>query len=181
MLGACETKLFELADIASKARKQKPTAISPIAFEAVQKFDAIFALERSINGLSPAARVAARRQDIAPLVNDLIDWMKRERGKLSRQGVSYPRYIGGEYPRYIGGERNGSLEDCGGIPGFYELLEAIANPTHPNHAHLKEWAGDYDPELIRSAPDQISLGRIANRRNAAKASLTKKKRFGSAA
>ena len=35
--------------------------ISPIAFETVQKFDAIFALERSINGSSPEARVAARR------------------------------------------------------------------------------------------------------------------------
>jgi transposase len=29
-------------------------------------------------------RVAARREDIAPLVNDLIDWMRRERAKLSR-------------------------------------------------------------------------------------------------
>src|SRR5256885_13425429 len=38
-------KLFELADIASKARIRKPATISPIAFEAVQKFDAIFALE----------------------------------------------------------------------------------------------------------------------------------------
>jgi hypothetical protein len=62
MLGACETKLFELADIASKARKQKPTAISPIAFEAVQKFDAIFALERSINGLSPRGRAPQRHR-----------------------------------------------------------------------------------------------------------------------
>jgi transposase len=77
-------KLFELADIASKARNQKPTTISPIAFDAVRKMDAIFVLERSINGLSPAQRVAARRQEIAPLVNDLIDWMKRERGRLSR-------------------------------------------------------------------------------------------------
>jgi transposase len=76
-------KLFELADIASKARNQKPTAISPIAFEAVRKMDAIFMLERSING-QPEARVAARRKDIAPLVDDLIDWMKRERAKLSR-------------------------------------------------------------------------------------------------
>src|ERR1700758_638635 len=41
-------------------------------------------LERSINGVSPEARMAARRRDIAPLVNDLIEWMKRERGKLSR-------------------------------------------------------------------------------------------------
>ena len=77
-------KLFELADIASKARKGKPSTISPIAFEAVSKFDAIFALERSINGLSPETRVAARRKDIAPLVNELIEWMKRERAKLSR-------------------------------------------------------------------------------------------------
>jgi hypothetical protein len=36
------------------------------------------------NGLSPEQRVAVRRRDIAPLVDDLIDWMKRERGKLSR-------------------------------------------------------------------------------------------------
>src|SRR5206468_2842067 len=35
-------------------------------------------------GSSLEARVAARRKDVAPLVNDLIDWMKRERAKLSR-------------------------------------------------------------------------------------------------
>jgi transposase len=77
-------KLFELADIAAKARKQKPTTVSPIAFEAVRKMDAIFMLERSINGFSPAERVSARRRDIAPLVGDLIDWMKWERVKFSR-------------------------------------------------------------------------------------------------
>src|ERR1700694_1727974 len=63
-------KLFELADIASKVRKGKPTTISPIAFEAVSKFDAIFALERSINGSSPEERVAGGRKGIAPLWND---------------------------------------------------------------------------------------------------------------
>ena len=76
-------KLFELADIASKARNQKPTMISPIAFEAVRKMDVIFMLERSINGLTPEQRLAARRRDIAPLVDSLIDWMKQERPKLS--------------------------------------------------------------------------------------------------
>jgi transposase len=81
-------KLFELADIASKARDGKPATISPIAFEVVQKFDAIFALERSINGMSPAERVAARRKDVAPLVNDLIECMKRERAKLSHHNVA---------------------------------------------------------------------------------------------
>jgi transposase len=41
-------------------------------------------LERSINGSPPEARLAARRREIAPLVNDLIEWMNRERDKLSR-------------------------------------------------------------------------------------------------
>jgi transposase len=77
-------KLFELADVASKARGGKPATISPIAFAAVERFDAIFALERSLNGMLPEARVAARRKEVAPLVNDLIAWMKRERSKLSR-------------------------------------------------------------------------------------------------
>jgi transposase len=77
-------KLFELADAASKARNKSSAVISPIAFAAVQKFDAIFALERAINGLSPDQRLAMRRRDIAPLVNELIAWMKQERAKLSR-------------------------------------------------------------------------------------------------
>src|SRR6202051_64548 len=65
-------KFFELADIASKARARKPTTISPMALEAVRKIDAIFMAERSINGLPPDERLAARRQDIAPLVRGLI-------------------------------------------------------------------------------------------------------------
>jgi transposase len=77
-------KLFELADIASKARGKTSAVISPIAFAAVQKFDAVFAAERSINGLSPAERLAARRIDVALLVDDLLVWMRAERAKLSR-------------------------------------------------------------------------------------------------
>ena len=77
-------KFFELADIASKARGKTSAVISPIAFEAVQKIDAVFMLERAINGLSPQERLAARRTDIAPLVNALVDWMRQERAKLSR-------------------------------------------------------------------------------------------------
>jgi len=79
--------LFELADVASKARNNSSAVISPIAFVAVQKFDAIFALERGINGLSPKQRLAVRRRDIAPLVNEFIAWMKQERAKLSHHNA----------------------------------------------------------------------------------------------
>jgi hypothetical protein len=88
---------------------------------------------------------------------------------------------GVSYPRYIGGERNGPPEDCGGIPGFYELLEAISDPTHLSHADIKEWAGEYDPDTFDTLPIKYALGRIANRRNAARTRIANKKHLGSAA
>lgn len=39
-------------------------------------------------------------------------------------------------PRYIGGEWNAPPEDCGGIHGFYEMLDIIADPDHND---VKEW------------------------------------------
>jgi Plasmid pRiA4b ORF-3-like protein len=65
------------------------------------------------------------------------------------------------YPRYIGGERNGPPEDCGGIPGFYDKLDARADPDHPEHAEIKEWMGDYDPETIDEASIKRALASIA--------------------
>jgi hypothetical protein len=85
------------------------------------------------------------------------------------------------YPRYVGGERNGPPENCGGIPGFYGLLEALADPKHPDHADAKQWSADYDPNIFDELPIKYALGRIANRRNAARSRLAKKKPLGSAA
>src|SRR5205085_5739508 len=58
--------------------------ISPLAFEAVKKIDAIFAAEREINGRSCEERLAFRREHIAPRVKNLEGWMRAERVKLSR-------------------------------------------------------------------------------------------------
>jgi transposase len=84
---ACRTharrKLFELAGVASEAGGKTKTVISPIAFAAVQKFGAVFEAERSLNGLPPAERVTARRNDAAPLAGELIEWMTQERTGLS--------------------------------------------------------------------------------------------------
>lgn len=77
------------------------------------------------------------------------------------------------YPRYVRGARNGPPEDCGGLPGFYCLLDALADPKHPDHADAMEWAGDYDPAQIDEEPITYALLRIARRRNAAKASKDK--------
>jgi hypothetical protein len=82
---------------------------------------------------------------------------------------------GVSYPRYIGGERNGPPEDCGGTSGFYEMIDAIADPAHPDHAYRKEWAGDYDPDAFDPLRIKHALDRISNRHNIAKARPAGKK------
>lgn len=59
-------------------------AKAPLAVEAVRRIDAIFAIERDINGLSAAQRHAIRQIRVAPLVTALEQWMRSERTKLSR-------------------------------------------------------------------------------------------------
>jgi hypothetical protein len=40
-------------------------------------------------------------------------------------------------------------DDCGGIPGFYELLDALADPNHEQHQEMSDWiGGDYDPQAF---------------------------------
>ena len=56
---------------------------------------------------------------------------------------------GQSYPTCIDGQRQGPPEDCGGIGGFYHLLEAIRDPEHDDHEELSEWLGrDFDPDAF---------------------------------
>jgi transposase len=78
-------KFFELADIAAKARRgPKAPPVSPIALEAVTRIDAIFDLERAINGRTAPERLVARKVDVVPIVDDLHAWMTAERARLSK-------------------------------------------------------------------------------------------------
>ena len=74
---------FVLADVTARARGKLPV-LAPLALEAVKRIDAIFAVERDINGLAANERLAVRRRRSAPLVADLEAWMREQRAKLSR-------------------------------------------------------------------------------------------------
>ena len=77
-------KFFELADIAANARRGKNAPpISPIVLEAANRIDALFAIDREINGLSAARRLAARQKRSAPLVAAFEAWMRAEPARLS--------------------------------------------------------------------------------------------------
>lgn len=56
---------------------------------------------------------------------------------------------GHPYPTCIDGRCQGPPEDCGGIGGFYHLLEAIRDPKHREHEELSEWLGrDFHPDAF---------------------------------
>src|SRR5712675_925996 len=79
---------FVMADLAENARRKaqgkQPGVISPLALEAVRRIDALFEIERAINGQSAERRKAVRQELSAPLVADLEAWMRDQRAKLSR-------------------------------------------------------------------------------------------------
>lgn len=66
-------KFFELAELKK----------APIAIEAVQRIDALFAIERDLNGLSAEERRAARADRSRPLVEALETWLLAKRAGLS--------------------------------------------------------------------------------------------------
>ena len=56
--------------------------------------------------------------------------------------------VGSEEKRavYLAGENACPPEDCGGIWGYYELLEAVNDPKHEDHEELLDWLGEgFDP------------------------------------
>lgn len=78
-------KFFELADVSRSARRGKGLRpVSATALEAVRRIDALFAIERDINGMSAEDRLAVRQEKSKPLLDELEAWLRQERDGLSR-------------------------------------------------------------------------------------------------
>jgi transposase len=67
-------KFFDLARI-NKA---------PIAIAAVERTDALFAIEREINGMTPQERVRVRNERSRPLVVEFETWLREQRARVSK-------------------------------------------------------------------------------------------------
>lgn len=66
-----------------------------------------------------------------------------------------------KYPVCIAGERSAPPEDCGGVWGYEEFVEAICDPDHPEHEEYLDWVGgDFDPEKFDLEAINLELGRI---------------------
>jgi hypothetical protein len=68
-----------------------------------------------------------------------------------------PPEPGVDYPRCIKGKGACPPEDVGGIWGYYDFLETIANPDDPEHDDLLDWiGGEFDPEHFDL--DEVNAG-----------------------
>jgi Plasmid pRiA4b ORF-3-like protein len=72
-----------------------------------------------------------------------------------------PHDPGSKHPVCLAGANNCPPEDCGGIGGYYNLLEAVDDPKHPQHEDLQEWlAGDFDPAFFDLTETNACLKRL---------------------
>src|SRR6266511_2568374 len=76
---------------------------------------------------------------------------------------SIPRPTAGRWRRSAGGRRGGPPEDCGGVWGYAELLDLLADPDHPEHAERLDWLGHepdpaaFDKDAINRALSEIPV------------------------
>jgi hypothetical protein len=61
---------------------------------------------------------------------------------------SPPPRTGVTYPQCLEGERACPPEDVGGMYGYAEYLEAVADPSHERHKELLSWSGPFNPNAF---------------------------------
>ncbi|MGH4015358.1 MAG: plasmid pRiA4b ORF-3 family protein [Pseudonocardiaceae bacterium] len=74
------------------------------------------------------------------------------------------------YPRCTGGRRATPPEDCGGIWGYADLVEVLADPAHPEHEDKLEWLGlddaaqfdpaGFDPKAVTHALSRLRASNV---------------------
>lgn len=58
-----------------------------------------------------------------------------------------PAITGTEYPKCLAGRMACPPENCGGLGGYDELKEILANPTHEEYKERLEWlCGEFEPK-----------------------------------
>lgn len=68
------------------------------------------------------------------------------------------------YPRCTGGRRAAPPEDCGGVWGYADLVEILADPAHPEHEGRLDWLGLDDPaQFDPAAFDATTVTRALSR------------------
>ncbi len=67
---------------------------------------------------------------------------------------------GVKYPRCIGGERACPPEDCGGPPGYDDLLKVIRNPKHKEYEDFIHWLKGHAKNYYPFEPEKFEPEKV---------------------
>jgi len=69
------------------------------------------------------------------------------------------------YPLCVGGARACPPDDCGGPPGYADLLRTVRNPADPEHDAMLEWLGGaFNPDAFSLEEANLRLAARMRRR-----------------
>jgi transposase len=88
MLEPRQTQVLRTRLLAANARREERCADLADRAGGGQRIDAIFDIEREVNGAAAKERLAARGSRSVPLVAALEEWMRAERATLSRHNAA---------------------------------------------------------------------------------------------
>ena len=84
-----------------------------------------------------------------------------------------------DYPRFVAGARRAPPDDVGGPFGFFDFLQAVADPQHPEHRRMVEWyGGPYDPDDLDLPGIKEGLAAIVKRRSDGRLGYAKSQALG---
>ena len=123
--------------------------------------------------------VDGRQFTTSPLMEDAADGERMTLGRIVKSGVvsfSYTYDFGDDWehlvvvekappatdclvlPACVAGRRGCPPEDCGGVWGYADLLDILADPTHPERAERIEWlGGELGPDAFDIAAANAAL------------------------
>jgi len=67
---------------------------------------------------------------------------------------------GTKYPLCVAGERACPPEDCGGVSGYYQLIEILADPNHPEYDEYNEWLKGHAKNYFPYDPDKFEPDKV---------------------
>ncbi|GAA3964249.1 plasmid pRiA4b ORF-3 family protein [Gordonia caeni] len=115
--------------------------------------------DRDLDGLRPESAVT-----IAEALADGPLWYEYDFGDgwTHRIDASAPATAIGDRPpvTLLGGRGRGPIEDSGGPRGYTEKLAVLADPDHPDHARLIEWAARVTGPWFPPAADSFDVEAI---------------------
>ena len=68
------------------------------------------------------------------------------------------------YPKLVDVVGHCPPEDVGGLPGYQNFLEALADKRHPDHRHLTAWHGSpFDPNAPETDALKLAVLKLAKK------------------